>query len=259
MKIEFYKYHGAGNDFILIDDRTNNHQVLDSDKISFLCHRRFGIGADGLMFLKSIAGYHFNMEYYNSDGRIGTMCGNGGRCITAFARDLGILDQKASFMASDGLHESFIDSSGLISLKMKDVDNIIIEDDYYFLDTGSPHYVTFVEDINKTNVYQEGKRIRNSDVFKPAGTNVNFVSLKNDNLFIRTYERGVEDETYACGTGSVASAIAFALKFKINQKKVQLNTLGGVLEVSFERENLKFSDIYLKGPAKFVFKGIIEI
>jgi diaminopimelate epimerase len=199
------------------------------------------------------------MDYYNSDGSGATMCGNGGRCITAFSRDLGIIKDKAEFVASDGLHVAHFELQNLVSLKMKDV--IAIEEfpEYSFLNTGSPHYIRFVTDVKQVDVFHEGKKVRYSDKFKDAGTNVNFVSILNNGLAVRTYERGVEDETYSCGTGSVAAAIAWFMRSDKKITTIAISTLGGHLEVSFKTNGKQFSDIYLKGPAVKVFEGEVEI
>lgn len=257
MMLQFCKYHGTGNDFILIDNRKKRVQ-LNKEQIKFLCHRRYGIGADGLMFLKSHDDYDFEMEYYNSDGAVGTMCGNGGRCIVAFAKYLGIIKNIASFIASDGPHEATVDENELVKLKMIDVDKIVEQKDYFFLDTGSPHYIEWVNDIDDIDVYNRGKEIRYSEKFT-GGTNVNFVATKKGAIAVRTYERGVEDETYSCGTGSVAAAIAHYQKNQPRVSIIPVKTLGGNLEVSFEKQNDKFINIFLKGPAKLVFQGEIEL
>jgi len=259
MRIHFYKYHGTGNDFIIIDNRSLliNHQ--NTEWIKKLCHRRFGIGADGLMLLKSSAGYDFEMDYYNSDGSGGTMCGNGGRCIAAFAKHLGIIAKSGNFLASDGPHDVYIDENDLVKLKMLSVNKIDQFENYYYLYTGSPHYVSFVDDVDSVDVFGEGKKIRYDEKFKPGGTNVNFASIKDNLLYIRTYERGVEAETYSCGTGSVASAIAYYLAYNLNQTTINLKTLGGNLQVSFDCIDYKFENVYLKGPAVIVFQGDIEI
>lgn len=259
MLIQFYKYHGTGNDFILIDNRTHQYDQLTREQIKTLCTRRFGIGSDGLMLLKSHPEFDFEMDYYNSDGSGGTMCGNGGRCITAFAKKLNIIDSNAKFVASDGPHESFIDKTGMVKLKMVDVSAIEMNEGYSFLHTGSPHYVQFVNSVDDVNVYQTGKQIRNSEPYKKEGTNVNFVSQEKNGIAVRTYERGVEDETYSCGTGSVASAIAYYVKNKSKDTIVPVKTLGGNLTISFVENNMQFTEVFLQGPAEFVFKGEIEI
>jgi len=259
MLIHFYKYHGTGNDFILIDNRKLFVDKISVDMIKRLCNRRFGIGADGLMLLKSSNAYDFEMDYYNSDGSGGTMCGNGGRCIAAFAKYLGIIDKTGHFLASDGLHDVYIDDQNLVKLKMVSVDKIDEQETYSFLYTGSPHYIQFVEDTSCIDVFNEGKKIRYDEKFKPGGTNVNFVSINNNFLSVRTYERGVEGETYSCGTGSVASAIAYSSRFNLKQNTIDIKTLGGNLQVSFEEKDNKFENVYLKGPAVLVFEGDIEI
>ena len=258
MKLQFYKYHGTGNDFILIDNRKGN-VILSKDQIRFLCHRRFGIGADVLMLLKANTEYDFEMDYYNSDGAVGSMCGNGGRCITAFAVYLGVIERKAEFVASDGPHKAIVEEDGLIKLQMVDVHRVNEKHDCFFLDTGSPHYVKFVNDVEQVDVYNEGKKIRFDQNFHPDGTNVNFVSVNEKGIAVRTYERGVEDETYSCGTGSVASAIAHYLVNKSFNSKIPVKTLGGNLEISFNEDAGKFTNVYLKGPAKLIFKGEIEL
>lgn len=258
MQIQFYKYQGAGNDFVLIDCR-QKPLSLTSEQIEFLCHRRFGIGADGLMLLKPHAEFDFEMDYYNSDGSGGTMCGNGGRCIVAFAKFLGIFDTKTTFVASDGPHEATVDDKALVKLKMIDVEQVEEHEGSMFIYTGSPHYIKFVEDIQFEDVYNEGRRIRYSDTYKEEGTNVNFVSRAKNGINVRTYERGVEDETYACGTGSVAAAIAFYKKFTPSSTEIPVKVKGGNLEVSFQESGNKFTNVFLKGPAQLVFKGEIEI
>jgi diaminopimelate epimerase len=259
MGIHFYKYHGTGNDFILIDNRDNKVKSLKIEQIRNLCHRRFGIGADGLMLLKTHPQYHFEMDYYNSDGSGATMCGNGGRCITAFARDLGIIEDKVEFIASDGLHEAYFETQNLVCLKMQDINSIEEYPEYSFLNTGSPHYISFVKDTKLIDVFNEGKKVRYSDKFKAEGTNVNFVSILSNGLAVRTYERGVEDETFSCGTGSVAAAIAWFMRSDKRNTKIEISTMGGKLEVSFKANEQHFTDIYLKGPAVKVFEGEVEI
>ena len=205
MKIQFYKYHGTGNDFILIDNRKKEIN-LDTHQIAMLCDRHFGIGADGLMMLENAAGYDFRMVYYNSDGNESTMCGNGGRCITAFAHKLGLIENHASFVAIDGVHHAKINADKNISLDMIDVTNIEHYEDHLILNTGSPHYITWVKDTDKVDVFYEGRKIRNHERFQPKGININFVQRLNDGIKVRTYERGVENETLSCGTGVTAAA-----------------------------------------------------
>ncbi len=261
MKIKFYKYHGTGNDFILIDNRV---QIIAPDNTRFiqnLCHRRFGIGADGLMLLENTEGYDFRMRYFNSDGKEGTMCGNGGRCIVAFANFLGIINHKTHFIAIDGSHEATVTTSKntpIISLKMKDVTNIEKNNQQFFLDTGSPHYVQFIESHKNFDTYTEGRKIRYNERFTTKGTNVNFVSFKNKGIHVSTYERGVEDETYSCGTGVVASAICTGVL--TGKTKFEIYTKGGNLKVSFDKtDNNNISNIWLTGTAIQVFEGVLTL
>jgi diaminopimelate epimerase len=259
MRIDFVKYQGTGNDFIIIDNRSGNVN-LSEEQAAFLCHRRFGIGADGLMLLEAEVAADFRMVYYNSDGKTSSMCGNGARCITAYARELGIISHKAEFMAADGKHESVFTDDGEVSLKMSDVRQIESGSDFFFLDTGSPHYVKIVEDVHGVDVLNEGRTIRNSERFREFGTNVNFIGMEEDDLFVRTYERGVEDETYSCGTGVTAGALVAAYKGLVPRNRCRVRTLGGTLEVTFEKVlDQNFYNIWLKGPATRVFEGHIEI
>jgi len=254
----FHKYHGTGNDFILIDNRDGAIK-LSGEQVAHLCNRRFGIGADGLMLLEREAGYDFRMVYYNSDGGESSMCGNGGRCITAFAKHLGIIASIADFVAIDGPHTAHIDDDGLISLHMKDVDEMTAYDGYIILNTGSPHYVKWVKDVKATEVYKDGNMIRNQQEFQPKGINVNFVQVQGDSLSVRTYERGVEDETLSCGTGVTAAAIA-ATCSETGTFKTAIETPGGHLEVSFIKDGpYSAKNVILKGPAVFVFKGEVEL
>lgn len=258
--VKFFKYHGAGNDFILIDNYSDSSVKISSLMIKKLCNRHFGIGADGLMLLKKHSEYDFEMDYYNSDGSGGTMCGNGGRCIVAFAKRIGLIKDYAKFIASDGKHEAYIDENNIVKLKMNDVSEISKINKDYKCYTGSPHYVVFSDNIKNKNIPLEGKAIRYSNDFKKEGINVNFVKIEDSKtLSIRTYERGVEDETLACGTGAVASALTFAEKNKNISDEYKINVKGGTLKVSFKKENNKFKDIWLSGPAEFVFEGFIKI
>lgn len=259
MEITFYKYQGTANDFVMIDNRDGHFDAGNQALVAFLCERRLGIGADGLILLQNREGYDFEMVYFNADGRLGSMCGNGGRCTVAFARQLGVITDKAFFLAADGDHYATISPEGLVSLKMNDVGTIECAENHYFLNTGSPHYVTFVDNLADYQVYQKGKAIRNNDRFRAEGTNVNFAQLpqSQEALFVRTYERGVEDETFSCGTGVTATAIAAS--FKGLSSPVKIRTLGGNLEVSFKRQGQQVSDIYLTGPAQLVFTGKITV
>jgi diaminopimelate epimerase len=261
MNIHFYKYQGAGNDFILVDNRHNavNHQ--NPALIARLCDRRFGIGADGALFLQNREGYDFEMVYYNADGQPSSMCGNGGRCIVAFAKYLGIIDAETTFLAVDGPHYAKISASGdWVSLQMIDVDTISMDEDAYVLNTGSPHYVRLTEGLKDKDVHSDGYAIRNNDTYRAKGINVNFVEPSGEGYFVRTFERGVEDETYACGTGVTAVALAMA---KHNHQTGEINTpikvLGGDLNIRFKYEDHKFSGIFLEGPAMMVFEGDLEV
>lgn len=261
MKIKFYKYQGAGNDFILVDNRKSTVNHHNPALIARLCDRRFGIGGDGMMFLQDIEGYDFEMVYYNADGQPSSMCGNGGRCIVAFAKYLGIIDTETDFLAVDGPHHAKISESGdWVSLQMIDVSEINRDGDAYVLNTGSPHYIKMVEGLESKNVYHDGGAIRNNDTYKAKGINVNFVEPLNGGYFVRTFERGVEDETYACGTGVTAVALAMA---KHNHQTGKLNTpikvLGGDLNIRFETDGQNFNHIFLEGPAVQVFDGEVEI
>lgn len=258
--MQFYKYQGTGNDFIIIDNRDLKFDRADNALVAKLCDRRFGIGADGLMLLQTKKGYDFEMVYYNSDGNESSMCGNGGRCIVEFARSLGLVKDTAHFIATDGEHEAVV-KPAFISLKMKDVNEIELNSDFSFLNTGSPHYVAFVDNVESYNVFEEGKKIRNNPRFKSEGTNVNFIERTNTDLFVRTYERGVEGETYSCGTGVTAAALVAAIKnVSTEQNFCDIKTLGGNLKVKFRKHgDNSFTDVWLEGPAVFVFKGEIEI
>jgi diaminopimelate epimerase len=263
-QIPFVKYHGAGNDFIMVDDRSGTLETLMPESwIAHACHRRFGIGADGLILVQpGYDGADFFMRYYNSDGRTSTFCGNGGRCIVAFAAALGMHNGSCRFLGTDGWHEGKILPNGLVRISMKDVDEVnALEDTALLLHTGSPHYVTFRKDIQSIDVFQEGRSIRNSVPFKAEGINVNFVELLGPGeISIRTYERGVEDETYACGTGVVAAAIASAFRSDIPVDSWAVHAQGGDLKVDFDRHaNMHFTNVWLTGPAVPSFSGEISL
>ncbi len=254
MDINFYKYQGTGNDFIMIDNRQSHFSKNDTKLIARLCDRRFGIGADGLILLESDPEYDFRMVYFNSDGGEGSMCGNGGRCIVAFAKDLGIIRDKTRFIAVDGPHEASIEGD-LISLKMQDVSNINVNSGSFYLDTGSPHHVKEITELETYPVKEEGARIR-YDLYGEKGSNVNFVQPEGENqFFVRTYERGVEDETYSCGTGVTAVALAMHGQRNDHPEEYVIRTLGGELKVRFKWTGDHYSEIYLVGPADQVFKG----
>ncbi|HEY5326728.1 MAG TPA: diaminopimelate epimerase [Mucilaginibacter sp.] len=261
MKIHFYKYQGAGNDFILADNRTNIINQHNPQMIKQLCDRRFGIGGDGMMLLQNREAYDFEMVYYNADGQPGSMCGNGGRCIVAFAKFLGIIDIETQFLAVDGPHYARISAEGdWVSLQMTDVSEIGNDEDAYVLNTGSPHYVQLVEGLKEKNVYRDGYAIRNNDTYREKGINVNFVEPMDDGYFVRTFERGVENETYACGTGVTAVALAMAKhKFQSGHNVTPIKVLGGDLNIRFNYDGERFTDIFLEGLALKVFEGDVEI
>ena len=260
MEINFYKYEGTGNDFVMIDNRNEIFPKDNIKLIAHLCDRRFGIGGDGLILLENDATSDFKMVYFNSDGNQSTMCGNGGRCLMAFANKLQIIDKSAYFMAIDGLHYAIISENGIVSLQMKNVDSVANSIDYVFLDTGSPHHVQLVSDLIHINVKENGAAIRYSELYGDSGANVNFVEQINSDTFsIRTYERGVEDETLSCGTGATAVAIAMKTIGKTTSNVIKINVEGGKLEVTFDNNDGIFTNVFLKGPATFVFEGKINI
>ncbi|MBA2249950.1 MAG: diaminopimelate epimerase [Chitinophagaceae bacterium] len=260
MQIKFQKYQGTGNDFIIMDNRTQLYSGLTKKQINFLCNRRFGIGADGVLLLSNTDGYDFEMTYYNADGLEGSMCGNGGRCMAKFAESIGIHKAKYRFKAADGEHEAEIDLNGFVKLKMRDVKVVDVHSNHFILDTGSPHYVKYTNDIMKTDVKTAGHAIRFSKNFEKEGINVNFVeALEEDMIYVRTYERGVEDETLSCGTGVTASAIIAAHNDN-GFNRVEVKTPGGNLSVEFEKvDENNFRDIWLDGPANLVFKGELNL
>ena len=258
MLIHFYKYQGTGNDFVIIDNRDGSIE-LSSQQVALLCDRHFGIGADGLMLLNKHDSNDFEMIYYNADGAPGTMCGNGGRCLTKFAFDKGIQPNKYTFIASDGEHEAVIDANGWVHLKMIDVHEVSKQNEATVLNTGSPHYIKQVSDISNYDVFSEGKNIRYNDRYNQKGINVNFVEWNGDELFVRTYERGVENETFSCGTGVTAAAIAMSAD-STGLQETKIRTLGGSLLIKFNKLNAQhFTDVWLCGPASFVYDGQITI
>jgi diaminopimelate epimerase len=259
MELHFYKYQGAGNDFILLDNRTGRYSNLNTEQVAWLCDRHFGIGADGLMLVNMADGYDFEMKYYNSDGRESTMCGNGGRCIVAFAHKLDLVGNHARFVAVDGPHDAVINHNGTVDLQMKEVDSIVRHADHTVLNTGSPHYVTFLDDVDALDVKHDGAAIRYNDTYRAEGINVNFVTRTPTGIKVRTYERGVEDETLSCGTGVTASAIASVNGFH-QQHEVAIVTPGGNLAVRFEMtDDQHAQNVWLCGPATFVFEGTIKL
>ena len=260
MYIAFYKYQGTGNDFIILDDYHQAAPVLTTKQIKHLCNRQFGIGADGLMYLKKKDGYDFEMLYFNSDGNPSSMCGNGGRCLVKFAYNTGLHKSTYRFYAIDGDHEAEIDFDGTVSLMMQNVNKVLYHNGHMILNTGSPHFVKFTPDVEDVDVLESGRSIRYSDEFEKEGINVNFVEvLDDDSILVRTYERGVEDETLSCGTGVTAAALLSAHNDN-GFNTVLVKTNGGHLSVEFNKiDDEHFSDIWLCGPAEFVFKGEIEL
>lgn len=259
MKLRFYKYQGTGNDFILIDNRRIRLPHHTQEIFEKWCDRRFGVGADGLILLEEATGYDFRMTYFNSDGRQSSMCGNGGRCIVRFAHDLGLISGMTRFIAIDGEHEACI-RKGRVELKMQDVQDIESLEGDFFLNTGSPHYVRFVKSgLDELPILEEARTIRYNDRFREEGTNVNFVEDRGDHLAVRTYERGVENETYSCGTGVTAVALVNHIcSEKDGQKQQKISTPGGDLEIRFNKNGEQFDDIWLCGPAEYVFEGELE-
>ncbi|MCV6631322.1 MAG: diaminopimelate epimerase [Flavobacteriaceae bacterium] len=255
MKWHFYKYQGTGNDFVIIDNRNLVFPKTAVDEIAKICDRRFGVGADGLILLENHHEADFRMVYFNSDGRQGSMCGNGGRCLVAFANFLGLFEEQTIFEAIDGLHKAYI-KNGLVYLHMQDVPKIAAFETHSFLDTGSPHHVQLVDDLDGFDVKGEGARLRYGK-YGEKGSNINFVVALGDNSFrVRTYERGVEDETLSCGTGVVAAAIAMHQKGRTSSNGVKLKVEGGELEVTFEfMQNLGYKNVVLIGPAQQIFEG----
>jgi len=256
--MEFYKYQGTGNDFVMIDNRNNVFDKANLKQVQQLCDRRFGIGADGLILIENLDDLDFNMIYFNADGSQ-SFCGNGSRCAVAFAKYLGIIEKQAMFLSTDGEHEAWINNEGEVSLKMHDVESLEKGNDYYFIDTGSPHYIVNVEDVKAVDVKEKGAAIRFNDRFKVEGTNVNFVKYNNNTLDIRTYERGVEDETLSCGTGVTAAALSLADSQSLDAGVIHINASGGNLKVGFKRNGNGFKDIWLIGSATFVYKGEVGI
>lgn len=255
--VNFYKYQGTGNDFIMIDNRDQSFPAHDHSIIRSLCQRKFGIGADGLILIQHHASYDFEMVYYNPDGTQ-SLCGNGSRCAVRFSQALGIIQKNTTFKTIEGPLYAEIRNQN-IHLRMPDVKGVDYHGEDLYINTGSPHYVRFVPDTEKIDVYQEGKKIRYSAAFQPLGTNVNFVQQTGEGtIYVRTYERGVEDETLSCGTGVTASALALGLL--AGKDHIYIRTRGGDLEVNFKSDGKgNFSDIYLVGPAEKVFSGHVEI
>ncbi|PRY89922.1 diaminopimelate epimerase [Mongoliibacter ruber] len=257
MEISFYKYQGTGNDFVMIDDRSEAFPEKDLLLVQKLCDRKFGVGADGLILIRNKTGFDFEMVYYNADGSQ-SMCGNGARCAVSFSKFLGIIESETHFLAIDGPHEAEI-TNDIIHLKMGNVSSLSNAGQDYFVNTGSPHHVRFVDNLDQYPVVAEGAKVRYADTYKPSGTNVNFVSaIAEDEIHVRTYERGVENETLSCGTGVTACALVYGSRNELREVKIQ--TPGGNLKVRFsENADGSFQNIFLIGPAQQVFEGKIEI
>lgn len=260
MKIQFYKYQGAGNDFVIMDNRNRAYDSLTVDQVAFLCNRRFGIGGDGLMLLNTHTNFDFEMVYYNSDGKPSSMCGNGGRCLVKFASDMGIVKDSYKFLAVDGVHEAVLKEDNIVALKMNDVDEIRYEHGDFILNTGSPHFVHLTNDVMNLDVYKKGQQIRYSKEFEKEGINVNFVEQTEtpDQIIVRTYERGVEDETLSCGTGVTAAALVCSHNDN-GFNRVEVKTKGGALSVEYDKIDDTYKNVWLNGPAVKVFEGEIEI
>lgn len=260
MQIRFSKYQGTGNDFIILDNRDKKFSNLTREQVAFLCDRRFGIGADGLMLLNLIDGFDFEMKYFNSDGNESSMCGNGGRCLTKFASDIGLTQTEYKFIAIDGQHEASIETDGTVSLKMNDVDQMKYDHGNFIVNTGSPHFVTLTNDVLELDVVKKGRDIRNSPPFQRDGINVNFVEQteERDKIIVRTYERGVEDETLSCGTGVTAAALVCCHNDN-GFNRVEVKTRGGWLNVEYDKIGDRYQNVWLNGPAVKVFEGTIDL
>lgn len=265
MQIRFYKYHGAGNDFVIADNREGELSDIESEQIRQICSRRYGIGSDGLILLSSHDVHDFKMDFYNPDGSGATFCGNGARCITAFACEMGIFCKETTFLAADGLHKAQIldkNDTGkwLIRVQMRDVPLPSYDRDFSFCDTGSPHVVKYTDDADKVALHIQGPKIRYDKRFGESGTNVNFVQeVDARTIKMRTYERGVESETHSCGTGVTASAVIQAYKHQIRKAKIKVSTRGGNFSVSFRKEGDLYKDIWLEGQVQFVYEGIMTL
>jgi len=257
MEIPFSKYQGTGNDFVIIDQMSSPYvQADEKDWIKRACDRKFGIGADGLILLSPSDQYDFYMHYFNADGNIGSLCGNGSRCAVEYMFRKNYIDSECMFEAADGYHRARA-HEGYVELEMRPVEFIEKGVDHFIMNTGSPHYVTFVEDLSDLDIVQTGQAIRYSNRFREDGINVNFVESNGDHIEVRTYERGVEDETLSCGTGVTASALAFALRNQTSTNIVKVQTKGGELIIRFDQTDSSFRNIWLCGPATPVFRGEI--
>lgn len=258
MKLKFYKYQGTGNDFIIIDNRNGNFDNSNILLVQYLCDRKFGVGSDGLILIEPHAEWDFNMVFFNPDGSQ-SFCGNGSRCAVAFAKELGLISDFAKFNSTDGYHEAIINSDNLVKLKMQSVSNIEVSESYHYMNTGSPHYNCFERNVDSLDVVAMGREIRYNERFKEEGTNVNFIEQFSHGIKVRTYERGVENETLSCGTGVTACALSTALVNEMDSGEIEINTKGGDLSVSFTQTDSGFEDVWLIGPTKFVYQGEIEV
>jgi len=259
VNIPFYKYQGTGNDFVMIDNRKGEFLFQDQQRITKICDRRFGVGADGIIVLQNHNTADFVMHYFNADGQLGSFCGNGGRCVVAFAKHLGVIDKQTNFAAFDGLHDATI-SGNVVSLSIRDVDHVQTYPTHTFLNTGSPHHVEFVKDTKNLDVRIQGAMIAHNEIYGDEGTNVNFVEVNEaKEIHVRTFERGVENETLSCGTGVTAAALAAFSTDKVTNSKIEVHTLGGVLTVSFTPSGKGFSDIVLTGSTELVFSGTLKL
>lgn len=260
MEIPFFKYHGTGNDFVIFDGRdTPLITMLDEESIAAICHRRFGIGADGVMILQDHPSEDFNMVYFNSDGKPSSMCGNGGRCLVSFAHRMGLFKDRCTFMAIDGLHEATI-KGDQVELKMNDVTELEKDNGNTILNTGSPHYVKHCSDLDALSITEAAHAIRYNERFAQEGINVNFIQPVEEGIRIRTYERGVEDETWACGTGATAAAIAFVEGTNtLGNHEIQVKVEGGSLVVKLNKTATGYNNVWLCGPAQFVFSGVVDL
>ena len=258
MKLKFDKYQGTGNDFIIIDNRNGNFDNSNILLVQYLCDRKFGVGSDGLILIEPHAEWDFNMVFFNPDGSQ-SFCGNGSRCAVAFAKELGLISDFAKFNSTDGYHEASINPNGLVKLKMHNVSNIEVSESHHYMDTGSPHYNCFEKNIESIDVVTRGREIRYNERFKEVGTNVNFIEQLSEGIKVRTYERGVENETLSCGTGVTACALSTALVGETPSGEIKVSTTGGDLSVSFVQIEGGFEDVWLIGPTKFVFNGEIEV
>lgn len=260
MKLQFFKYQGTGNDFVMLDNREGILSPISKELIAALCNRKKGIGADGVIAIQQHPELDFEMVYWNADGSQ-SFCGNGSRCAVSFANTLGMIDgDTTKFLSTDGVHEATLLEQAWVSLHMHDVAEIEQGDDYFFINTGSPHYIRYVEDTAAVDVFEDGRAVRYNERFREEGTNVNFVQSTEQGINVRTYERGVEDETLSCGTGVTAAAISAAVTGHVSNGVCKIETLGGQLQVRLTNSNNKeFTNIWLEGPATFVYRGEIDV